>query len=120
MGKKILIVDDASFTRMMLKELLQKNGYDEVFEAVDGQDAVNTYEIERPDVVLMDVLMPHMDGIDTLQAILALNKKAKIIMCTAMGQESIVLQSIRYGAVDFIVKPYKDERVLQAVQRAIG
>ncbi|AFV11318.1 chemotaxis response regulator CheY [Thermacetogenium phaeum DSM 12270] len=119
MGKRILIVDDAAFMRMMLKDILTKNGYVVVGEAENGIAAVNKYKELRPDLVTMDITMPEMDGITALREIRKFDADAKVIMCSAMGQQAMVIDSIQAGAKDFIVKPFQPERVLEAVAKAI-
>ncbi len=120
MGKKIMLVDDAAFMRMTIKNCLTKAGYTELIEAGDGQQAVETYEKENPDLVIMDITMPNMDGIQALQAIKAKDPKAKVVMCSAMGQEAMVVEAIQLGALDFIVKPFKPDRILQTVTKVLG
>lgn len=120
MENKILIVDDAAFMRMMIKNGLTQNGYTNLLEAADGQIAVDMYKSESPSLVLMDITMPNMDGIKALKAIKAFDPSAKVVMCSAMGQESMVLEAIESGASDFIVKPFKIDRVLQTVSKIIG
>lgn len=120
MSKKILLVDDAAFMRMTIKNCLSKAGYDTLLEAADGQEAVNVYAAEKPDLVIMDITMPNKDGIQALQEIKASDPEAKIVMCSAMGQESMVVDAIRFGAMDFIVKPFKPDRILQTVQKILG
>ncbi|MEF9865784.1 MAG: response regulator [Oscillospiraceae bacterium] len=120
MDKKIMIVDDAAFMRMMIKNSLTSNGYTNLIEAGDGQQALETYQAEKPDLVIMDITMPNMDGIQALQAIKACDPNAKVVMCSAMGQESMVVDAIRFGALDFIVKPFKPDRILQTVQKVLG
>lgn len=120
MDKKIMIVDDAAFMRMMIKNSLTSNGYTNLIEAADGKQALETYQAEKPDLVIMDITMPNMDGIEALQAIKAADSNAKIVMCSAMGQEAMVVDAIRYGALDFIVKPFKPDRILQTVQKVLG
>lgn len=120
MDKKILIVDDAAFMRMMIKDTLKKNGYDNILEASDGEIAVQTYKTEKPDLVLMDITMPNKNGLEALKEIKELDPNSKIVMCSAMGQESMVVEAIRSGAKDFIVKPFKAERVLKTVQGILG
>ena len=116
----ILIVDDAAFMRMMIKDNLKKSGYTEFFEAGDGETAVAVYTDKKPDLVLLDITMPNMDGIQALQAIKKVNPEAKVVMCSAMGQEGMVVESIKLGALDFIVKPFKPERLIQTVKSIIG
>lgn len=120
MGKRILIVDDAAFMRMMLKDILTKNGYTVVGEAENGAVAVEKYKELRPDLVTMDITMPEKDGITAVKEIKAFDPNAKIIMCSAMGQQAMVIDSIQAGAKDFIVKPFQPERVLEAVAKILG
>lgn len=117
---KILLVDDAAFMRKVIKDTLSKSGYTELFEAVDGADAVEKYEEIKPDLVIMDITMPNMDGLEALKAIRAKNPNANIVMCSAMGQETMVIDAVRSGAKDFIVKPFKAERVLKTVTSIVG
>ena len=117
---KILIVDDAAFMRMMIKDILTKNGYEIAAEAENGQKAVEKYAESRPDLVLMDITMPEMDGIQSLKKIKELDPSANVIMCSAMGQQAMVIEAIQSGAKDFIVKPFQAERVLEAVKKVIG
>ncbi len=120
MGKKIMLVDDAAFMRMTIKNTLTKAGYTEIVEAGDGAEAVETYNNEKPDLVIMDITMPNMDGIQALQSIKGTDPGAKIVMCSAMGQEAMVVEAIHLGALDFIVKPFKPERILQTVQKILA
>lgn len=117
---KVLIVDDAAFMRMMIKDILTKNGYEVIGEASNGLKAVELYKKEKPDVVTMDITMPEMDGIEAVKAIKAFDASARIIMCSAMGQQSMVMDAIRAGARDFIVKPFQADRVLEAIGKALG
>ena len=117
---KILIVDDAAFMRMMLRDILTKNGYEVVGEAANGAEAVEKYSQLKPNLVMMDITMPEMNGIDALKKIKENDGDANVIMCSAMGQQAMVIESIQAGAKDFIVKPFQVERVLEAVQKAIG
>ena len=117
---KILIVDDAAFMRMMIKDILTKNGYEIAAEAENGQKAVEKYAETNPDLVLMDITMPEMDGLEALKAIKATNPGATVIMCSAMGQQAMVIEAIQSGAKDFIVKPFQAERVLEAVKKVVG
>lgn len=114
---RVLIVDDAAFMRMMIKDILEKNGYDVVAEANNGIKAVEMYKREKPDIVTMDITMPDMDGIEAVKAIREFDPKAKIIMCSAMGQQSMVMDAIRAGAKDFVVKPFQPDRVLEAISK---
>ena len=117
---KVMICDDAAFMRMMIKDILTKNGYNIAGEAENGQKAVEKYAELKPDLVLMDITMPEMDGIEALKKIKALDPGAKIIMCSAMGQQAMVIESIQSGAKDFIVKPFQADRVIEAVQKVVG
>ena len=116
MAKNILICDDAAFMRMMIKDILTKNGYNVVGEAENGKVAVDKYTELKPDLVLMDITMPEMDG----KRIKAADPSASVIMCSAMGQQAMVIESIQSGAKDFIVKPFQADRVIEAVQKVVG
>ena len=120
MDNRILIVDDAAFMRMMIKDILTKNGYKVIGEACNGLDAFEKYGQLKPNLVMMDITMPEMNGIDALKKIKEGDASANVIMCSAMGQQAMVIESIQAGAKDFIVKPFQVERVLEAVQKAIG
>lgn len=120
MPKKILITDDALFMRVTLKNLLTAGGYEVVGEAVNGQDAVAQYAVCRPDLVLMDITMPIMDGIAATRAIKESDPSAKVIMCTALGQKNMVVEALQAGAKDFIVKPFKPDDVLGRIQKQLG
>lgn len=120
MAKKVLIVDDAAFMRMMIKDILQKSGYEVVGEAENGQKAVALYQELQPDVVTMDITMPEMDGIAAVKAIKEIDPGSRIIMCSAMGQQLMVMEAIQAGARDFVVKPFHQERVLQAIEKALS
>ncbi|MGI6468800.1 MAG: response regulator [Syntrophomonadaceae bacterium] len=118
MSKNVLIVDDAPFMRMMIKDILTKNGYAVVAEAENGIAAVEKYKELKPDLVTMDITMPEMDGIAALKMIKALDPEARIIMCSTMGQQAMVIEAIQAGAIDFVVKPFQPEKVLEAVEKA--
>ena len=120
MAKNVLIVDDASFMRMMIKDILVKNGYNVVGEADNGKNAIQKFQELHPDLVTMDITMPEMDGIQALKGIKELNPGATVVMCSAMGQQAMVIEAIQAGAKDFIVKPFQADRVLEAVKKAIG
>lgn len=120
MAKNILICDDAAFMRMMIKDILTKNGYNIAGEAENGANAVEKYNELKPDLVLMDITMPEMDGIEALKKIKAGDPNAMVIMCSAMGQQAMVIESIQSGAKDFIVKPFQADRVIEAVKKVIG
>jgi two-component system chemotaxis response regulator CheY len=120
MAHRILVVDDAAFMRMMIKDILTKNGYDVVGEAADGQQAVEKYTELHPDLVTMDITMPEMDGITALKEIKKINPNSKVIMCSAMGQQAMVIDAIQAGAKDFIVKPFQADRVLEAISKTLS
>jgi two-component system chemotaxis response regulator CheY len=120
MGTKVLIVDDAAFMRMMLRDILAKNGFEVVGEADNGKTAVQMYGDLKPDVVTMDITMPEMDGIAAVKEIKAADPAAKIVMVSAMGQQAMVIEAIRSGAADFIVKPFQPDRVLEALGKALS
>ena len=117
---KILVVDDAAFMRKVIKDTLSKAGYTDLHEAVDGANAVEQFNALKPDLVLMDITMPNMDSLEALKAIRAADSNANVVMCSAMGQETMVIDAIRSGAKDFIVKPFKGERVLKTVTSIVG
>lgn len=114
----VLIVDDAEFLRMRISKMLTSKGY-EVLQADNGFNAVNTYKNSRPDLVLMDITMPEMDGLTALKEIRAADPNARVIMLTALGQDSIVLEALKAGAKDFVVKPFDSDRVLTAIHNAL-
>ena len=120
MAKNILVVDDAAFMRMMIKDILTKNGYNVAGEAENGAKALEKYNEVKPDLVLMDITMPEVDGIQALKNIKAADPNAKVIMCSAMGQQAMVIESIQAGAKDFLVKPFQPDRVLEAVKKVVG
>ena len=120
MAKNVLICDDAAFMRMMIKDILSKNGYNIAGEAENGLKAIEKYNELKPDLVLMDITMPEMDGIQALKKIKEADPNATIIMCSAMGQQAMVIEAIQSGAKDFIVKPFQPERVLEAVKKVVG
>lgn len=114
---KVLITDDAAFMRMKLKDMLTKENHEVVGEAADGLEALELYQKHNPDIVTMDITMPNMNGIEALKKILEINPNAKVIMCSAMGQETYVLEAIKSGAKDFIVKPFQQERIREAIEK---
>jgi two-component system chemotaxis response regulator CheY len=115
-----MVCDDAAFMRMMIKDILVKNGYEIAAEAENGLKAVEQYPDAKPDLVLMDITMPEVDGIEAVRRIKALDPNANVIMCSAMGQQAMVIEAIQAGAKDFIVKPFQADRVLEAVRKVIG
>ena len=118
--KTILLVDDAAFMRMMLKDILTKNGYNVIGEAENGVKAIEKYKELKPTLTILDITMPEMDGIQAAKGIKAVDPAALIIMCSAMGQQAMVIESIQAGARDFIVKPFAADRVIEAVKKVIG
>ena len=120
MSKRILIVDDAAFMRMMIKDILVKNGFEVVGEAQDGVEAVEKYAELKPDLVTLDITMPEKDGLTALKEILSSDSDAKVIMCSAMGKQSMVIDAIQAGAKDFIVKPFQADRVLEAINKVLN
>jgi two-component system chemotaxis response regulator CheY len=120
MGKTILIVDDAAFMRMMIRDILTKNGYEVIGEAENGGRAIEKYRELLPDLVIMDITMPEVNGIEAVREIRKLNPDSQVIMCSAMGQQAMVIESIQAGARDFIVKPFQAERVIEAVKKVLG
>ena len=115
MAVRVLVVDDAAFMRMMVKDILSKNGYEVVGEAENGMKALEKYQELKPDLT-----MPEMDGISAVKEIKKVDPNAKIVMCSAMGQQAMVIEAIQAGARDFIVKPFQADRVLEAVRKAVG
>ena len=120
MAKNILICDDAAFMRMMIKDILTKNGYNVAGEAENGQKAVEKYAELKPDLVTLDITMPNKDGIQALKEIKAQDPNATCVMCSAMGQQSMVIEAIQSGAKDFIVKPFQADRVLESIRKVLG
>lgn len=116
---KVLIVDDAEFLRVRLTKMLDTDGY-EVFQAENGLKAVATYKDIHPDVVLMDITMPEMDGLTALKEIIGFDPRARVVMLTALGQESVVLEAVKSGARDFVVKPFEHDRVMKAITKLVG
>lgn len=116
---KILVVDDAQFMRMKATKLLSSKGF-EVIEAATGAEAVETYKTEKPDAVLLDITMPDMDGLQALKEIKKIDPKANVAMVTAMGQQSIVMESLKAGAKDFVVKPFDADRVMAALEKIMA
>jgi len=119
MAKSILIVDDAAFMRMMIKDILTKNNYEVCGEAANGNEAIEQYFKLQPDLVIMDITMPEMSGVDALKVIKAKDSAAKVIMCSALGQQDMVVEAIQYGASDFIVKPFQEDRLIKAISRFV-
>ncbi|WCN37397.1 response regulator [Aneurinibacillus uraniidurans] len=116
---RVLVVDDALFMRSIVKGYLLENNFEVVAEAQNGKEALEKYKETCPDIVTMDITMPEMDGIETIKQIKKYDSKAKIVICSAMGQENMVIKAIRAGASDFVVKPLDKERVLAAIHKAL-
>jgi two-component system chemotaxis response regulator CheY len=119
LAKNVLIVDDTAFMRMMLKKILSQNGFNVVGEAGNGIEAIELYQELEPDIVTMDITMPKMDGITAITKIREQDPNALIIVCSAMGQKQMVIQALSSGAKDFIVKPFEEERVIEALGKAL-
>ena len=117
---RVLVVDDAAFMRKMVTDALTKGGHEVVGEAGNGAEAVTQFQELRPDAMTLDITMPEKDGLAALKEIIALDPSAKVIMCSALGQESKVLESIKLGAKDFVVKPFQADRVVEAVGKALA
>jgi two-component system chemotaxis response regulator CheY len=119
MAIKILLVDDMAFVKFLEKNILEEAGYTIVGEASDGEEAVKKFKELEPDIVILDISMPKMNGIEALKKMMAINPNAKIIICSAMGQSRYIKEAIELGAVDFIVKPFKKERLIGAIKKAL-
>jgi two-component system, chemotaxis family, chemotaxis protein CheY len=120
MTGKVLIVDDAAFMRAVLKGILVQQGLEVIGEAENGKVAIEKYRTLKPDLVTMDITMPVMEGVEAVRRIVELDPSAKVVMCSAMGQQAIVVDAIRAGAKDFVIKPFHPERVVQAVCSVLG
>lgn len=120
MEKKILIVDDADFMRLMLRQILEKESEFTLSEAVNGKQAIERFQTDSPDLILLDITMPEIDGLETLKEIKSMDPSVKVVMCSAMGQESIVIESIKSGAADFIVKPFKAAKVVETIKKVLN
>ena len=116
---KILVTDDAAFMRTVIKGALEKEGH-EIIEACNGREMIDMYKEHKPDLVTLDITMPEMDGLQALKEVKKIDSGAKVIMCTAMGQQSMVMEALTNGAVDFLVKPFQQERVIEAVTKAMA
>ena len=120
MGKRVLIVDDAVVMRMMIKSILTKNGFEVVGEAQNGFEAVEKYKQLSPDLVTMDMIMPEMDGITAVRQIVASDPNAKVIMCTSMGQQALVVEAIQAGAKSFVTKPFQPPKILETINKVLS
>jgi two-component system, chemotaxis family, chemotaxis protein CheY len=117
---RVLVVDDLAFIKLIIRDILEKRGFQVVGEASNGIEAIELYTKVKPDVVLMDITMPRMDGIQALSKIMEIDKAAKVIMCSALGQQRLIIQAIQLGAKDFIVKPFKAERIIGAIKKTLN
>lgn len=120
MALRVMVVDDALFMRNMLKDIFVRAGYEIVAEADNGEDAPQLYQDTKPDLVTMDIVMPKKSGIEALQEIIATDPQARVVMVSALGQDSLVLEAVEAGARDFIVKPFREEKVLETIRRIVG
>jgi len=120
MALRVLVVDDAAFMRMMLKDILTQNGYEVAGEAENGIPAIKLYQELKPDLVTMDIIMPEMNGIEAVKGIIGFDPQAKILMVSAMGQQFLVKEAIQAGAKDFIVKPFQPAKVVDALEKIVG
>ncbi len=120
MPARILIVDDAAFMRSMLKGIVTDHGFEVAGEAATGDEAVDQYRALEPDVVTLDIIMPGKNGLQALREIMAIDPFARVVMCSALGQEALIIQAIETGALDFIVKPFKPALVVDVIRRVIG
>lgn len=118
MSKTVLVVDDAAFMRMMIRDILAKEGY-AIYEAVNGRDAVEKYDEIRPDLVTMDITMPEMNGLEALKEIRASDPRARVLMVSAMGQQKMIVEALENGAMDFLVKPFQPTKVLETVKKCL-
>lgn len=116
---KALIVDDSAFMRKILKDILLANGFSHIYEAANGQEAVETFKKYKPDVVTMDFIMPGPDGLQVLKEILAIDESAKIVMVTTVGQDHVVKQAIELGATDYVVKPFESSKIIRVVEKVL-
>jgi two-component system chemotaxis response regulator CheY len=120
MANRVLIADDAAFMREMLRDILTDGGYEIVGEAADGNEAVSAYAKHQPDLVTLDIVMPRKSGLEALREIVAAHPGARVVMCSALGQEALVMEALEAGAKDFIVKPFKPDHVLEVAQKALA
>jgi len=116
---RVLIADDASFMRQMIRDIIEPEGFEVVGEASDGVEVIEKFKELHPDMVMMDIVMPKRSGIDSVKGIIAMDPTARVVMCSALGQESLVMEAIEAGAKDFIVKPFKPEAVVSALKKAL-
>ena len=119
MAVNVLIVDDLAFIKIVLRDIIEKAGFRVIGEASNGEQAISMYQDTRPDVVLMDITMPGMDGLTALKKIREIDESARVIICSALGQQQLIVQAIQLGAKDFIVKPFQPQRVVSALKKAL-
>jgi two-component system chemotaxis response regulator CheY len=119
MKARVLIADDASFMRQMIREIIEPEGYEVVAEATDGMEAVEQFESLHPDLVTMDIVMPKRSGIDAVKGIIEKSPGACVVMCSALGQETLVMEALQAGAKDFIVKPFKPDNVISTLKKVL-
>jgi len=119
MGARILLADDLSFMRMVQKEILEDKGYTIVGEAADGLEAIEMYKTTKPDLIILDITMPHMNGLEAMHKIFEIDRSARIVMCSALGQQQLIVEAIKSGVKDFIVKPFKPERIINSIEKAL-
>lgn len=119
MGHRVLVVDDAIFMRTMISDILKKGDFEVCGEGATGAEAVEQYKKLKPDLVIMDIIMPDMGGIEAVKAIMQIDPSARVLMCSAMGQQALVVEAIQAGARDFVVKPFQPSRVLEAARRVL-
>ena len=115
----VLLADDLAFIKMVQREVLEANGFEVIGDAIDGVDVIEKFKKIKPDIVIMDITMPRMDGLNAMRAILKHDKKARIIICSALGQQKLIIEAIKSGAKDFVVKPFQPQRMLSALQKAM-
>ena len=120
MTAKVLIVDDALFMRTMLRNIFVESGFEVIGEAGNGIDAVEKYRVLKPDLTTMDIVMPEKNGIEALKQIMAFDPLARVVMCSALGQESLIIEALEAGARDFIVKPFKPAKVVEVAQKVLA
>ena len=116
---RILVADDASFMRQMIREIVEMEGHEVVAEAADGVEAIDLFKTHHPDLVTMDIVMPRRSGIDAVKGIIELDSGANVVMCSALGQETLVTEALQAGAKDFIVKPFKPDAVIKTIQKVL-
>ncbi|MBN1888695.1 MAG: response regulator [Thermoflexales bacterium] len=117
---RVLLVDDTVFMRRMLRDILTKEGFEVVAEAGNGRQAIQAYQAARPDLVIMDITMPEMDGIAAVREITGIDRAARIIMCSALGQQELIIEALEAGGKDFVVKPFLPAKVLEAVRKVMN